>query len=222
MTPSKKKSMHASDDNILSGEEKLNVSSILDVDYDLGAGTKGSADKSELVPDHQEDHVTTRDTGIIRKSTEATSLKQSQGYQSPKPIENYIGETTLHLSHDINTLAQLYHSSRRSRHDSPQRSTKSVMVLPYTPPPPLVHQGRQISGDSNAIKKTGHSEWVFGIVAPIPHESGPSSDSSVDVSICSTNAEDLMSCSALTACDSVGEVGATEPQLKKRKVNPEE
>lgn len=86
---------------------------------------------------------------------EETLTLSTSDYTTPTPIRSMI-------------LAQLYHSSRRSRHDSPQQKTSDVIsISSINPLPPLFElsacndQEKIWKEMEIAISNTNADEWSF-------------------------------------------------------------
>ena len=90
---------------------------------------------------------------------EETLTLSTSDYTTPTPIRSMI-------------LAQLYHSSRRSRHDSPQHKTSDVIsISSINPLPPLFEFEFELSACNDqekiwkemeiAISNTNADEWSF-------------------------------------------------------------
>mmetsp|Transcript_14582 Transcript_14582/g.22100 ORF Transcript_14582/g.22100 Transcript_14582/m.22100 type:complete len:230 (+) Transcript_14582:64-753(+) len=147
-----------------------------------------------------------------------------QGYLSPTPKNSAnnmtksgkISTPTSSLSQDTVTLAQLYHSSRRSRHShSPHGGlSKSVTISPQILPPPLISSKSM----DDAMMTSPHNEaWPFNIASSIG-KSCPSSNS-----ISSIESEDFMATHEfVTASEFFGEEDNIENEQKRRKISPEE
>jgi len=141
-----------------------------------------------------------------------------QDYLSPTPQNSTgkISTPTSSLLQDTITLAQLYHSSRRSRHShSPHgRLSKSVTISPKILPPPLISSK---SVDDTMMNSSRNEAWPFNIASSIGN-----SCSSFN-SISSIESEDFMATHEfVTASELFGEEDSIENKQKRRRTSPEE
>lgn len=117
----------------------------------------------------------------IRRSTpDGERVNQTTPAASPTPFEKMASPTSdPGPSRDTTILAQLYHSSRRSRHGSTHAPTKFVAIqVESVPPPPLVFtvsEGHKTADAMKSVKpSTDDDEWSFNI-APICNSSSSNS-----------------------------------------------
>lgn len=127
---------------------------------------------------------------------------------------------TSYLSRDTLALAQLYQSSRRSRH-SPHSMSGNLVIIPpkMVPPSSLTFSvsldSQQIRHEMNAnINNTHEEAWSFNIASSICNSCSSNSVSSME-------SEEFMTREVVTVKELFGEENNAEREPKRRKVTPQ-
>ena len=187
--------------------------------------------ESRKAPGSFSRQISTRHTEAQKKHDDANRnniviSKDSLGNLSPTPRGSIvdakngkINTPTSYLSRDTLTLAQLYQSSRRSRHSPHNKPGNSVIIPPKMVPPPSLSfsvslDSQQIHHEMNAnINNTHEETWSFNNASPICNSCSSNSDSSME-------SEDFMTREVVTASELFDEEDNTEREHKRRKITP--